>query len=150
VSGMPLLPVAQEQASGEARQGAMRSMARPEQGGARGRARRDGAGDSGGACKIWLPFPFPGDDGELGMARAGRRGRGSPLSGCCATSLACCRRPPASPSPLLAAAAVRGHSGRSVNTKKWYRRKVDLWAKLGDEYHSAGKNLLKGICRGQP
>jgi hypothetical protein len=26
-----------------------------------------------------------------------------------------------------------------VNTKKWYRRKADLWAELGDEYHSAGK-----------
>jgi hypothetical protein len=26
-----------------------------------------------------------------------------------------------------------------VNTKKWYRRKADLWADLGDEYHSAGK-----------
>jgi hypothetical protein len=26
-----------------------------------------------------------------------------------------------------------------VNTKKWYWRKADLWAELGDEYHSAGK-----------
>jgi hypothetical protein len=29
-----------------------------------------------------------------------------------------------------------------VNTKKWYRRKADLWAELDDEYHSARKNLL--------
>jgi hypothetical protein len=35
-----------------------------------------------------------------------------------------------------------------VNTKKWYRRKADLWAELGDKYHSAGKNLLKGIGKG--
>jgi hypothetical protein len=26
-----------------------------------------------------------------------------------------------------------------VNTKKWYRRKAELWSELGDEYHSAGK-----------
>jgi hypothetical protein len=24
-----------------------------------------------------------------------------------------------------------------------------LWAELGDEYHSAGKNLLKGISKGR-
>jgi hypothetical protein len=36
----------------------------------------------------------------------------------------------------------------SVSTKKWYRRKADLWAELGDEYHSARKNLLKGIGKG--
>jgi hypothetical protein len=36
-----------------------------------------------------------------------------------------------------------------VNTKKWYRRKADLWAELGDEYHSAGKNLLKGMGKGR-
>jgi hypothetical protein len=36
-----------------------------------------------------------------------------------------------------------------VNTKKWYRRKADLWVELGDEYHSAGKNLLKGIGKGR-
>jgi hypothetical protein len=27
----------------------------------------------------------------------------------------------------------------TVNTKKWYRGKADLWAELGDKYHSAGK-----------
>jgi hypothetical protein len=32
-----------------------------------------------------------------------------------------------------------------VNTKKWYRRKADLWAELGDKYHSSWKNLPKGI-----
>jgi hypothetical protein len=26
--------------------------------------------------------------------------------------------------------------------------KADLWAELGDEYHSARKNLLKGIGKG--
>jgi hypothetical protein len=26
-----------------------------------------------------------------------------------------------------------------VNTKKWYRRKADLWAELGDKNNSAGK-----------
>jgi hypothetical protein len=36
-----------------------------------------------------------------------------------------------------------------VNTKKWYGRKDDLWAELGDKYHSAGKNLLKGIGKGR-
>jgi hypothetical protein len=36
-----------------------------------------------------------------------------------------------------------------VNTKKRYRRKADLWAELGDKYHSAGKNLLKGIGKGR-
>jgi hypothetical protein len=30
-----------------------------------------------------------------------------------------------------------------VNTKKWYRRKADLWAEIGDEYHSAGKIASK-------
>jgi hypothetical protein len=36
-----------------------------------------------------------------------------------------------------------------VNNKKWCRRKADLWAELGDEYHSAGKKLLKGIGKGR-
>jgi hypothetical protein len=36
-----------------------------------------------------------------------------------------------------------------VDTKKWYRRKVDLWAELGDKCHSAGKSLLKGIGKGR-
>jgi hypothetical protein len=36
-----------------------------------------------------------------------------------------------------------------VETKKWYRRKADLWAELSDEYHSAGKKLLKGIGKGR-
>jgi hypothetical protein len=27
--------------------------------------------------------------------------------------------------------------------------KADLWAELGDEYHSARKNLLKGIGKGR-
>jgi hypothetical protein len=44
---------------------------------------------------------------------------------------------------------VRRFMQQSVNTKKWYRRKADLWAELGDEYHSAGKNLLKGIGKGR-
>jgi hypothetical protein len=35
----------------------------------------------------------------------------------------------------------------SVNTKKWYRRKTDLWAELGDKYHSAGKVSLKESVR---
>jgi hypothetical protein len=35
-----------------------------------------------------------------------------------------------------------------VNTKKWYKRKADLWAELGDKYHSTWKNLLKGIGKG--
>jgi hypothetical protein len=33
-------------------------------------------------------------------------------------------------------------SNLCVNTKKWYREEADLWAELGDEYHSARKNLL--------
>jgi hypothetical protein len=37
----------------------------------------------------------------------------------------------------------------SANTKKWYRRKADLWAELGDKYHSAWKNLLKRIGKGR-
>jgi hypothetical protein len=37
----------------------------------------------------------------------------------------------------------------SVNTKKWYRRKADLWAELGGKYLSAGKSLLKGIGKGR-
>jgi hypothetical protein len=35
-----------------------------------------------------------------------------------------------------------------VNTKKWYRRKAEVWAELGDKYHSARQNLLKGIGKG--
>jgi hypothetical protein len=31
-----------------------------------------------------------------------------------------------------------------VNNKKWYMSQADLWTELGDEYHLAGKNLLKG------
>jgi hypothetical protein len=37
----------------------------------------------------------------------------------------------------------------AVNTKKWYKRKTDLWAELGDKYHSAGKSFLKGIGKGR-
>jgi hypothetical protein len=36
-----------------------------------------------------------------------------------------------------------------VNTKKWYKRKADLWAELGDKCHLARKNLLKGIGKGR-
>jgi hypothetical protein len=36
-----------------------------------------------------------------------------------------------------------------VNTRKWYRRKADLWAELGNKYHSARENLLKGIGKGR-
>jgi hypothetical protein len=48
----------------------------------------------------------------------------------------------------VSVATYRGLCIACVNTKKWYRRKVDLWAELGDEYHSARKNLLKGIGKG--
>jgi hypothetical protein len=38
--------------------------------------------------------------------------------------------------------------GHILTPKKWYRRKTDLWAELGDKYNSAGKSLLKGIGKG--
>jgi hypothetical protein len=34
-----------------------------------------------------------------------------------------------------------------VNTIKWYRRKADLWAELGDEYHSVEKISSKGSVK---
>jgi hypothetical protein len=33
----------------------------------------------------------------------------------------------------------------TVNTKKWYRKEADLWAELGNEYHSARKDLFRGF-----
>jgi hypothetical protein len=50
---------------------------------------------------------------------------------------------------VISYAVLRPEQAVVVNTKKWYRRKADLWVELGDEYHSAWKNLLKGIGKGR-
>jgi hypothetical protein len=35
----------------------------------------------------------------------------------------------------------------SVNTKNWYRREADLWTKLGNKFHSAGKDFFRRFGR---
>jgi hypothetical protein len=36
----------------------------------------------------------------------------------------------------------------AVNTKNWYKREADLWAKFGNKFHSIGRNLIRGFGKG--